>query len=240
MNTSLAIESHALTRRFGSLTAVDQLSMQVPRNIIYGFLGPNGSGKSTTIRMLCGLLIPSEGTVNVLGHQVPGDAELLKQKIGYMTQRFSLYDDLTVLENLQFIARVYSLPRTKQQQRIDQALHTYFLSDRTKQFAGTLSGGQKQRLALACATLHKPELLFLDEPTSAVDPQSRRDFWESLFSLVHNGTTIMVSTHYMDEAERCHRLAILDHGRMVADGTPRALMDAMTRTVVEVESASPQ
>ena len=240
MNTSLAIESHALTRRFGSLTAVDQLSMQVPRNIIYGFLGPNGSGKSTTIRMLCGLLIPSEGTVNVLGHQVPGDAELLKQKIGYMTQRFSLYDDLTVLENLQFIARVYSLPRTKQQQRIDQALHTYFLSDRTKQFAGTLSGGQKQRLALACATLHKPELLFLDEPTSAVDPQSRRDFWESLFSLVHNGTTIMVSTHYMDEAERCHRLAILDHGRMVADGTPRALMDAMTTTVVEVESASPQ
>ncbi len=240
MQDNLAIESHALTRRFGSLTAVDHLSMQVPRNMIYGFLGPNGSGKSTTIRMLCGLLKPSEGTVNVLDHQVPGDAELLKQKIGYMTQRFSLYEDLTVLENLQFIARVYSLPKAQQKSRIDAALQTYYLSDRTNQFAGTLSGGQKQRLALACATLHQPELLFLDEPTSAVDPQSRRDFWENLFSLVHNGTTIMVSTHYMDEAERCHRLAILDHGRMVADGTPQSLMQAMTTAVVEVESASPQ
>jgi ABC-2 type transport system ATP-binding protein len=190
--------------------------------------------------MLCGLLTPSEGTVNVLGYRVPGDAELLKQKIGYMTQRFSLYDDLTVIENLQFIARIYSIKKKKQQQRIDNALTTYFLSDRTRQFAGTLSGGQKQRLALACATLHKPELLFLDEPTSAVDPQSRRDFWESLFRLVHSGTTIMVSTHYMDEAERCHRLAILDHGRMVADGSPKHLMEAMNTTVIEVESPSPQ
>lgn len=240
MSADLAIESHELTRRFGKLVAVDHLSMQVPRNIIYGFLGPNGSGKSTTIRMLCGLLTPSSGTVNVLGHKIPGDAELLKQKIGYMTQRFSLYDDLTVMENLQFIARVYSLPKTRQKQRIDKALQTYALSDRTKQLAGTLSGGQKQRLALACATLHKPELLFLDEPTSAVDPQSRRDFWESLFRLVHTGTTVLVSTHYMDEAERCHRLAILDHGRMVADGTPQALMDAMTTTVIEVESVLPQ
>ncbi|MBN1379159.1 MAG: ABC transporter ATP-binding protein [Gammaproteobacteria bacterium] len=240
MNAELAIESHDLTRRFGKLTAVDHLAMRVPRNMIYGFLGPNGSGKSTTIRMLCGLLTPSEGTVNVLGHKVPGDAELLKQKIGYMTQRFSLYDDLTVMENLQFIARVYSLPKAKQLRRIEKALQTYFLSDRTRQFAGTLSGGQKQRLALACATLHKPELLFLDEPTSAVDPQSRRDFWESLFRLVHKGTTILVSTHYMDEAERCHRLAILDHGRMVADGSPQQLMDTITTTVVEIASASPQ
>lgn len=240
MHAELAIESHALTRRFGNLTAVDHLTMQVPRNMIYGFLGPNGSGKSTTIRMLCGLLTPSEGSVNVLGYKVPGDAELLKQKIGYMTQRFSLYDDLTVLENLQFIARVYSIAPDIRQKRIDKALHTYFLTDLINQFAGTLSGGQKQRLALACATLHKPELLFLDEPTSAVDPQSRRDFWESLFRLVHEGTTIMVSTHYMDEAERCHRLAILDHGRMVADGSPRKLMEAMSTTVIEVESASPQ
>jgi ABC-2 type transport system ATP-binding protein len=240
MNVDLAIESHDLTRRFGNLTAVDHLSMQVPRHTIYGFLGPNGSGKSTTIRMLCGLLTPSEGAVDVLGRRLPGNAEPLKQKIGYMTQQFSLYDDLTVLENLQFIARVYLLPKNKQQTRIEQALQTYELTDHRKQFAGTMSGGQRQRLALACATLHEPELLFLDEPTSAVDPQSRRDFWESLFRLVHSGTTIMVSTHYMDEAERCHRLAILDHGRKVADDTPRRLMEDMNTTVVEVESASPQ
>jgi ABC-2 type transport system ATP-binding protein len=240
MTDELAIESHNLTRRFGSLTAVNRLSLQVPRNIIYGFLGPNGSGKSTTIRMLCGLLTPSEGEVRVLNHRVPGDAEVLKQKIGYMTQRFSLYEDLTVLENLTFMARIYSLPAESRSQQITQALATYDLSDRANQFAGTLSGGQKQRLALAAATLHKPELLFLDEPTSAVDPQSRRDFWESLFRLVHQGTTILVSTHYMDEAERCHRLAILDQGVMVANGSPNELMNGMANSVVEVESSNPQ
>jgi ABC-2 type transport system ATP-binding protein len=235
-----AIESHNLTRRFGSLTAVNRLSLQVPRNVIYGFLGPNGSGKSTTIRMLCGLLTPDEGEVRVLNHQIPGDAEGLKQKIGYMTQRFSLYEDLTVLENLTFMARIYSLPKSSRQQQIAETLAAYDLSDRRDQFAGTLSGGQKQRLALAAATLHKPELLFLDEPTSAVDPQSRRDFWESLFRLVHQGTTILVSTHYMDEAERCHQLAILDRGIMVANGSPSELMDAMADSVVEVETPTPQ
>jgi ABC-2 type transport system ATP-binding protein len=235
-----AIEAHDLTKRFGAVTAVDQLTLQVPRNIIYGFLGPNGSGKSTTIRMLCGLLEPDGGDVRVLGHKVPGDAAALRHKIGYMTQRFSLYDDLSVLENLRFIARIYNLPGNKRRQRIEYALDTYNLREQTTQFAGTLSGGQKQRLALAAATLHEPALLLLDEPTSAVDPQSRRDFWENLFQLAHGGTTILVSTHYMDEAERCHRLAILDRGRMVADGSPNELMDAMTTTVVEVESLAPQ
>jgi ABC-2 type transport system ATP-binding protein len=240
IHSDIAIESRNLTRRFGDITAVDHLSLQVPRNIIYGFLGPNGSGKSTTIRMLCGLLMPSEGEVQVLNHRIPGDAEGLRHKIGYMTQRFSLYEDLTVLENLRFIARIYSLPAMEHKQRIDEALNTYNLSAQARQFAGTLSGGQKQRLALAGATLHKPELLFLDEPTSAVDPQSRRDFWETLFQLVHAGTTILVSTHYMDEAERCHRLAILDQGVMAANGSPVELMIAMPTHVVEVESDWPQ
>jgi ABC-2 type transport system ATP-binding protein len=240
MHSDIAIESRNLTRRFGDITAVDHLSLQVPRNIIYGFLGPNGSGKSTTIRMLCGLLMPSEGEVQVLNHRIPGDAEGLRHKIGYMTQRFSLYEDLSVLENLRFVARIYSLPAVEHKQRIDEALGTYNLTAQARQFAGTLSGGQKQRLALAAATLHKPELLFLDEPTSAVDPQSRRDFWETLFQLVHTGTTILVSTHYMDEAERCHRLAILDRGVMAANGSPGELMAAMPTHVVEVESDWPQ
>ncbi len=240
MQSDIAIESRNLTRRFGDIMAVDHLSLQVPRNIIYGFLGPNGSGKSTTIRLLCGLLMPSEGEVQVLNHRIPGDAEGLRHKIGYMTQRFSLYEDLSVLENLRFIARIYSLPAMEHRQRIDEALATYNLTAQAKQFAGTLSGGQKQRLALAAATLHRPELLFLDEPTSAVDPQSRRDFWETLFQLVHAGTTILVSTHYMDEAERCHRLAILDRGVMAANGSPGELMAAMPTRVVEVESDRPQ
>jgi ABC-2 type transport system ATP-binding protein len=240
MTAGDAIESRDLTRRFGDLVAVDHLSLRVPRNTIYGFLGPNGSGKSTTIRMLCGLLMPSEGEVRVLNHRIPGDVEGLRHKIGYMTQRFSLYEDLSVLENLRFVARIYSLPSGDHARRVNEALDTYDLRAQATQFAGTLSGGQKQRLALAAATLHKPELLFLDEPTSAVDPQSRRDFWETLFRLVHDGTTILVSTHYMDEAERCHRLAILDCGRMAASGSPSELMADMPARVVEVESRTPQ
>ena len=240
MNPDNAIESRNLTKRFGELTAVDQVNLAIPRKRIFGFLGPNGSGKSTTIRMLCGLLIPTEGTVSVLNFQVPEQAEILKQKIGYMTQKFSLYDDLTVKENLTFIARIYCMPFQQRRQRIEQAMDTYRLSDLAKQFAGTLSGGQRQRLSLACATLHQPELLLLDEPTSAVDPQTRRDFWDNLFQLVDDGTTILVSTHYMDEAERCHNLAILDHGRIVADGAPEMLMQQMDSYVVEVESDSPR
>jgi ABC-2 type transport system ATP-binding protein len=234
--TGAAISAHNLTRRFGKLTAVDHVSLDIPRATIYGFLGPNGSGKSTTIRMLCGLLRPSEGECVVLGHPVPRDAERLRMKIGYMTQRFSLWEDLTVQENLDFIGRIFGLGGSVRAARIDERLRQYHLEDRRAQRAGTMSGGQKQRLALAAATLHEPELLLLDEPNSAVDPQSRRDFWESLFELVDRGTTILVSTHYMDEAERCHGLAILDRGQLVAEGSPRQLMDSIGATVIEIEA----
>ena len=211
----------------------------MPRGEIYGFLGPNGSGKSTTIRMLCGLLMPSDGRATVLDTEVPGDARLLKPRIGYMTQKFSLFGDMTVLENLRFIAEIYSYPRREHAHRIEELLERYDLRDQSKQLAGTMSGGQKQRLALACAVLHRPELLLLDEPTSAVDPQSRRDFWSALFRLAEAGTTILVSTHYMDEAERCHRLAILDRGVKVADGTPTHLQANTGMHVVEVVAHDP-
>jgi ABC-2 type transport system ATP-binding protein len=238
--TDYAILTRGLTRRFGKVTAVDHVDLAIPRASIYGFLGPNGSGKSTTIRMLCGLIQPSEGGAEVLGSRIPGEAEAIKRKIGYMTQRFSLYEDLSVRENLEFMADIYSLPRPKARARIGELLEKYALQDLRDQWAGTLSGGQKQRLALAATTLHEPELLFLDEPTSAVDPQSRRDFWENLFELSERGTTILVSTHYMDEAERCHRLGILDRGRLVADGAPQELEQELDATVVEMECADPR
>jgi ABC-2 type transport system ATP-binding protein len=232
----IAITARQLTRKFGSLVAVDHIDIDIPRAQIYGFLGPNGSGKSTTIRMLCGLLTPTSGECTVLGLPVPRAAEQLRHNIGYMTQRFSLWDDLTVAENLQFLGRIFGLSRSQQETRISARLQRYGLADRRNQRAGTMSGGQKQKLALAAATLHEPELLLLDEPTSAVDPQSRREFWESLFDLVEEGTTILVSTHYMDEAERCHGLAILDRGRIAARGAPRMLMDDIDANVVEVEA----
>ena len=223
MTEQLAIRARGLSKQFGSLLAVDRLDLDVPRASIYGFLGPNGSGKSTTIRMLCGLLTPTEGSADVLGLEIPKHAKELKPNIGYMTQKFSLFGDMTVSENLQFIAEIYSYRKDQRAARIDELLQKYDLVNQRKQFAGTMSGGQRQRLALACAVLHKPALLLLDEPTSAVDPQSRRDFWANLFRLADGGTTILVSTHYMDEAERCHRLAILDRGVKVADGTPQEL-----------------
>ncbi|HVJ29552.1 MAG TPA: ABC transporter ATP-binding protein [Gammaproteobacteria bacterium] len=213
-----------LSKRFGHVVAVDGLDLTVRRREVYGFLGPNGSGKSTTIRMLCGLLNPTAGEIDVLGCKIPRDAEALKRRIGYMTQKFSLYEDLTVDENLAFLAAIHDMPRAKARPRIDELVERFWLKGQRKQLAGTLSGGQKQRLALAGTVLHKPDLLFLDEPTSAVDPQSRREFWDSLFELADQGTTLLVSTHYMDEAERCTRLAILDFGRIVADGTPQELL----------------
>ncbi len=239
MNGDLAIRARGLSKTFGQLRAVDNLDLDVPRASIYGFLGPNGSGKSTTIRMLCGLLTPTAGSENVLGVEIPGSSSRLKPKIGYMTQKFSLYTDMTVAENLQFIAEIYSYPRAARSTRIDELLEKYHLAQQRKQFAGTMSGGQKQRLALACAVLHKPDLLLLDEPTSAVDPQSRRDFWSNLFRRAQAGTTIMVSTHYMDEAERCHRLAILDHGVKVADGTPQQLQAKTGMQIIEVLADDP-
>ncbi len=238
-NSEFAIQARSLTKQFGDLTAVNHLDLDVPRAQIYGFLGPNGSGKSTTIRMLCGLLTPTEGTANVLGIEVPGDANILKPKIGYMTQKFSLYGDLTVEENLDFMADVYSFSRAEKKVRIAELLGKYDLVNQKNQIVGTMSGGQKQRLALTCAVLHRPELLLLDEPTSAVDPKSRRDFWGNLFELADAGTTILVSTHYMDEAERCHRLAILDHGTKVVDGPPQELQAATGMSIVEVLADEP-
>jgi ABC-2 type transport system ATP-binding protein len=218
-DNKLAIKARGLTKEFGHVVAVSDLDLDVPRARIYGFLGPNGSGKSTTIRMLCGLLTPTRGDISVLGHSIPRDAEALRRKVGYMTQKFSLYEDLTVAENLNFMANVYTMSRAERKLHVPAAVERYELDRLLKQRAGTLSGGQKQRLALAASTLHQPELLFLDEPTSAVDPENRRAFWEILFDLVAEDTTILVSTHYMDEAERCHELAILDLGVLVASWT---------------------
>jgi ABC-2 type transport system ATP-binding protein len=239
-DTAPAIRAQALSKHFGAVVAVDGLDLSVRRGEVYGFLGPNGSGKSTTIRMLCGLLLPSGGEIDVLGHRVPEDAEALKRRIGYMTQKFSLYEDLTVAENLGFLAAVHELPRAVAKARIDEALERYWLGKLRNQLAGALSGGEKQRLALAGTVLHRPDLLFLDEPTSAVDPQSRREFWDSLFELADRGTTLLVSTHYMDEAERCTRLAILDHGRIVADGTPHDLIAALPGRTLLVDSPRPR
>jgi ABC-2 type transport system ATP-binding protein len=232
----LAVETHGLTRRFGNLTAVDGAELAIPRARIYGFLGPNGSGKSTTLRMLCGLIRPTSGTIRVLGLEIPRQTESLRTLMGYMTQRFSLWEDLSARENLVFMAEIYTLEPAHAARRIASAIEEYRLGEFLDRPAGTLSGGQKQRLALAAATLHEPQLLLLDEPTSAVDPQSRRDFWESLFALTAGGTTILVSTHYMDEAERCHGLAILDRGRIVANGSPQQLMAELPLQVIEIDA----
>ena len=236
----VAIRARGLTKRFADFTAVDHVDLEVPARHVYGFLGPNGSGKSTTIRMLCGLLTPSDGEIDVLGLSVPREAEALRKRIGYMTQKFSLFDDLGVRENLEFMAAVQGVPKARSARRIDELIEQYHFGDRQKQLAGTMSGGQKQRLALACAVIHDPELLFLDEPTSAVDPESRRDFWEKLFELTDAGTTMLVSTHLMDEAERCHRLAVLDRGVLVADGTPAELTDRLEGRTFVVASAQPR
>ena len=229
------INANGLTKQFGKVIAVNQLDLTINKGEVYGFLGPNGCGKTTAIRMLTGLLMPTSGDVSVLGLSLPKQANLLRYKIGYMTQKFSLYDDLTVAENLAFLADAYSLKGQYKRSRIDELLAIYDLAARANQLAGSMSGGQKQRLALAGATIHKPELLFLDEPTSAVDPENRRDFWEKLFDLSELGTSILVSTHYMDEAERCHKLAILEKGIKRADDSPEQLMANLNCQVVEVE-----
>ena len=232
--SELVIDANGLTRKFSQVTAVSSLDLQVEKQTIYGFLGPNGCGKTTAIRLLTGLLKPTSGLVNVLGYHLPKEAEKLRREIGYMTQKFSLYDDLTVTENMKFIARIYGLTANEQKQRLAQLTSLYQLNKISSQLAGSLSGGQKQRLALACAVMHKPKLLFLDEPTSAVDPENRREFWEQLFDLCDQGVTILVSTHYMDEAERCHKLAILEQGVKRADGAPDQLMTDMAAHVIEI------
>jgi len=217
MTSTLAIDVAGLVKRFGNLVAVNDLALQVRRGEIYGFLGPNGSGKTTTIRMLCGLLTPDGGRGTCLGYDVIRETRQIKRQVGYMTQRFSLYEDLTIRENLDFTARIYGMANRRQ--AVEQALERLGLADRQNQPAGTLSGGWKQRLALASCMLHEPQLLLLDEPTAGVDPKARRDFWDEIHRLAGEGITVLVSTHYMDEAERCHRLAYIAYGHLLAQGT---------------------
>jgi len=219
----IAIKAEGLTKVFGNLTAVDRVDMEVREGEIYGFLGPNGAGKSTTIRMLTGLLLPTEGRAEVLGYDVAEEPERVKENIGYMSQRFSLYEDLSVYENIDFYSSIYGLRGDEKRRNITEVLAMANLEDRVEQIAGTLSGGQKQRLALGCSIIHRPRMLFLDEPTAGVDPLSRRDFWGLLYDLSARGTTIMVTTHYMDEAEHCHRLGFINLGKIIAEGTPEEL-----------------
>jgi ABC-2 type transport system ATP-binding protein len=214
---SLAIDVTGLSKSFEGKRVVDNFDIRVPRGTICGFLGPNGSGKTTTIRMLCGLLTPDTGSGTCLGFDLRREQAAIKRRVGYMTQRFSLYEELSLEENLDFIARVYAVPQRRQ--AVAQALAGLGLSERSGQLAGALSGGWKQRLALAACLIHRPELLLLDEPTAGVDPKARREFWDQIHDLAVRGLTVLVSTHYMDEAERCHRLAYIANGRLLAQGT---------------------
>jgi ABC-2 type transport system ATP-binding protein len=233
-----AVVTHGLTRRFGRRVAVDHLDLHVRTGELYGFLGPNGAGKSTTLRMLCGLLEPSEGGGTVLGIDLVADPERIKSVIGYMSQKFSLYDDLTVDENLTFYARVYMVPRGQRAARIAQMTRLADLTGRERQLAGTLSGGYRQRLALACALVHGPRLVFLDEPTAGVDPVSRRNFWGLIRRLADEGTTILVTTHYMDEAELCDTLGFIYQGQLIAQGSPASIKTTTFRQpVMEVQTA---
>jgi len=214
---ALAIDVHDMTKRFGERVAVDHVGLKVRTGDICGFLGPNGSGKTTFLRMLCGLLRPDDGGGTCLGYDVIRDSELIKREVGYMTQKFSFWEDLTIAENLDFTARVYRVKNRRQAVR--ESLDRLGLTDRRNQLAGTLSGGWKQRLALAACLIHRPKLLLLDEPTAGVDPKARRDFWEEIYVLAAEGLTFLVTTHYMDEAERCHQLAYIFNGKLLASGT---------------------
>ncbi|MGN6515827.1 MAG: ABC transporter ATP-binding protein [Rhizomicrobium sp.] len=217
MPGNLAIDVHGLTKHFGKKVAVDHVDIAVPEGEVWGFLGPNGSGKTTTIRMLCGLLHPDDGVGTCLGLDVRSESEKIKRQVGYMTQRFSFWEDLSIRENLEFVARLYELPDAKA--KVDKTLERLGLVKRQKQLAGELSGGWKQRMALAACMLHEPKLLLLDEPTAGVDPKARRDFWEEIHALSEEGLTVLVSTHYMDEAERCDRIVYILNGKLIARGS---------------------
>ncbi|MDQ6436239.1 ABC transporter ATP-binding protein [Mesorhizobium sp. LHD-90] len=235
MSTPLAISVRNLVRRFGTKTVVDHVSMDVAEGEIVGFLGPNGSGKTTTIRIMCGLLTPDEGEGEVLGYNLRTEALQIKREVGYMTQKFSFYEDLTIAENLEFVARLYRLKPVED--HVGRTLEELGLTSRRDQLAGTLSGGWKQRLALAACIMHKPKLLLLDEPTAGVDPKARREFWDEIHRLARGGLTVLVSTHYMDEAERCHRISYIAYGKMLASGTVAEVVDnaALTTFVIEGE-----
>src|SRR5438477_11848781 len=218
-----AIDVHGLTKRYEGRAVVEDFAIRVERGQIFGFLGPNGSGKTTTIRMLCGLLTPDAGEGTCLGYDIRTDAANIKREVGYMTQRFSLYEDLSIEENLDFVARMYAVP--KRNDAVKASLDRLGLASRRAQLAGALSGGWKQRLALAACLLHSPQLLLLDEPTAGVDPKARREFWEHIHELAAGGITVLVSTHYMDEAERCHELVFMAYGKVLATGMPRELLE---------------
>jgi ABC-2 type transport system ATP-binding protein len=228
-----AIKVEGLAKRFGDKTVVQDFDIEVPRGLIFGFLGPNGSGKTTTIRMLCGLLTPDAGTGTCLGFDILRQADEIKRRVGYMTQRFSLYEDLTVRENLEFVGRMYRI--AKPRARAAEIIERFGFAPRRDQLAGNLSGGWKQRLALAACVLHEPELLLLDEPTAGVDPNARREFWEMIHDLSAEGVTVLVSTHYMDEAERCHRIAYLAWGRLLLVGSVAEVVDGSGLTTWTVE-----
>ena len=234
-----AVVTDKLSRKFGNAIAVNEISMSIKQGSIYGFLGPNGSGKSTTIRMLCGILEPTSGSGQVLGLDIVQESEAVKSKIGYMSQKFGLYEDLTILENLQFYAGLYNLSRTEKGQRIEEMLEMAGLAARQKQMAGSLSGGWKQRLALGCAIIHKPAMVFLDEPTGGVDPLSRRLFWDIIYQLTSAGTTFMVSTHFMDEAEHCDKLGFIYEGKMIATGTPAQLKATIPGKMLTITTETP-
>jgi ABC-2 type transport system ATP-binding protein len=239
----LAISAEHLVRKFGQFTAVNDVSFQVKKGEIFGFLGPNGSGKTTVIKMLTGLLPLTSGNGYVEGRDVRTDPEGVRQSIGYMSQRFSLYDDLTVTENLQFYGRIYSLPPDRLKSRMDEIIQLNSLQPYLNRLASQLSGGWKQRLALGCAMLHEPKLLFLDEPTAGIDPVARRQLWDLLFELSGHGITFFVTTHYMDEAERCNHVAYIYYGRLIADGTPnslRELPDVQPAGTKRIEIATPE
>jgi ABC-2 type transport system ATP-binding protein len=224
---------HGLRKTFGTFVAVEGLDLTIHRGEVFGLLGPNGSGKTTTIRMLCGLMVPSGGSATVVGFDVVREAEQIRRRIGYMSQRFGLYDDLTVSENLTFYSSIYGLHGAERRARVAELTDELGLSERTAQLAGTLSGGWKQRLALACATAHRPAMLFLDEPTAGVDPASRRLFWQRIYALAEQGTTILVTTHYMDEAARCQRLAFLSRGKLIAVGTVAEVLEHFHQPTIE-------
>jgi ABC-2 type transport system ATP-binding protein len=228
-----AVDTTDLRKEFGQIVAVDGITLSIPRGEVFGLLGPNGSGKTTTIRMLCGLLMPTSGTARVVGFEVTEEPERIRRRIGYMSQRFGLYDDLTVGENLRFYATVYGLHGKERTRRLDEHLADIGFTERRDQLAGTLSGGWKQRLALACATAHHPDMLFLDEPTAGVDPAARRAFWQTIYTLAERGTTVLVTTHYMDEAERCERLGFMSRGHLIAVGTPAEITQSFGVDTVE-------
>ena len=233
--TDPVVSVRDLRKTYGSLTALHGVTFDIERGETFALLGPNGAGKSTTIRMLCGILDPSGGSGRVVGFDIGTQAEKIKQRIGYMTQRFSLYEDLTVEENLKFYAGLYGVSLSARRKRVEQVLERTGLGKRRKQLAGTLSGGWKQRVALASATIHEPPLLFLDEPTAGVDPVSRRDFWDQIHRLASEGTTVLLTTHYMDEAERCHRLAFIFSGSLLDTGTPEEIVTRRHLRVAEIE-----